>query len=324
MNKTKIILSAIGGVVLVAVLAMAVLTWMSLSAKTAAREGDEESGSDGLDTVMERSRTLSAKKPYPCAASVKQIVSNREEVVAWKESALKLASRGDRPVAATTPAAFKEFIVRDAKRVAALPSASGTFVTEDFDFGPFKDYISGGKMPAESELAALQRKWDDVALVAETLSGCGINRLVGVGFKEAAPAPEANENSNRRGGRRKKAAQKKAVAAEQPAASGQAAYTYDIGFLAKPAALVKSINALSTSERFIVVEDFAFVRPSDIVGLALSGEDKKDAASGAKDEKEAAKGGIVTDPVLDPPLEVKLTVSVYDFKSLEETKEEKK
>jgi len=336
MNKTKIILSVTGGVILVAVLAMAFLTWMSLSAKTAAREGDDESGTDGLETVMERARALSAKKPYPCAASVKQISSNREEVIAWKDAALKLAARGDRPVTATTPAAFKEFIVGDAKRVAALPSASGTLVAADFDFGPFKDYISGGKMPAEAELAGLQRKWDDVSLVAEMLSNCGIVRLTGIAFKTAETATEAKEDNNRKGARRKKPMQKKAAAKDEQAAAGPAAFTYTISFLARPAAFVKSVNALSTSDRFIVVDDFSFVRESDAIALALGDGDKKEAQPArrrrgrrdAREEEEPkaeeAKGGIVTDPVLDPPLAVTMSVSVYDFKSLEETKEEGK
>lgn len=335
MNKTKMILSVTGGIILVAVLAMAFLTWMSFSAKVAAREGDDESGTDGLDTVMERAHTLSAKKPYPCDASVKQISSNRDEIVLWKEDAHKLAARGDRPAVATTPAAFKEFIVGDAKRVAALPSAVGSLVAADFDFGPFKDYISGGKMPADAELAVLQRKWDDVAMVAETLSSCGITRITGIAFKDAAPAPEAREDNSRKGARRKKPSQK-AAKEEQPTA-GPAAFTYVISFLAKPPAFIKSVNALATSERFIVIDDFSFVRESDAIAIALGGGDKKEAqaapaarrrrgrrgaeAEEVKEESEEAKGGIVTDPILDPPLAVTMTVSVYDFRSLEETKE---
>lgn len=42
------------------------------------------------------------------------------------------------------------------------------------------------------------------------------------------------------------------------------------------------------------------------------------------EDKEAAKGGIVTDPLLDAPLKVDLTVTVYDFRSLEEEKTEEK
>ena len=338
MNKTKMILCVTGGVILVAVLAMAFMAWMSFSAKVAAREGDDESGTDGLNTVMERAHTLSAKKPYPCDASVKQISSNREEIVLWKEDALKLAVRGDRPIVATTPAAFKELIVGDAKRVATLPSAAGALVAPDFDFGPFKDYISGGKMPAETELAALQRKWDDVAMVAEVLSSCGITRLTGIAFKDAAPAQDAREDNSRKGARRKKPAQK-ANAKESETPAGPATCTYIISFLAKPPAFVKCINALATSERFVVVDDFSFVRESDTIATALGGGDKKDAQSAptgrrrrgrrseveeAKDETEEAKGGIVTDPLLDPPLAVTMTVSVYDFRSLEETKEAEK
>jgi hypothetical protein len=43
-----------------------------------------------------------------------------------------------------------------------------------------------------------------------------------------------------------------------------------------------------------------------------------------EDKAEDVKGGIVTDPVLDPPLAVTMTVSVYDFKSLEAAKEVEK
>jgi hypothetical protein len=175
--------------------------------------------------------------------------------------------------------------------------------------------------------------------VAETLSSCGIARLTGIAFKDAAPAQDAREDNSRKGARRKKPAQK-ASAKEEQSASGPAVFTYVISFLAKPPAFVKSVNALATAERFIVIDDFSFVRESDVISTALGGGEKKEAqaatsgrrrrgrrgaeAEEAKDEAEEAKGGIVTDPLLDPPLVVTMTVSVYDFRSLEETKEAEK
>lgn len=340
MNRTKTILAATGGVILVAVLAMAYMVWSSFSAKTAAREGDEDSGTDGLDQVMERARSLSSKKPYPCAASVKQIVSNRTTIAAWKEEAFRTASRGDRPQPPTTPAAFKEFIVGDAKRVAALPASGGPLVAADFDFGPFKDYISGGKMPVESELAALQRKWDDVATIAEILSGSGIVRLTGVAFKGAAAAEDAKDDADKgRKNQRKKRAAKRAAAKEEKPASGPLSFSYVITFLARPDALVKCVNDFATTERFVVVDDFSFARETDVIAAALgAGAKKKDAQAAqsprrrrgrraqAEADEEAAEaaeknGGVITDPIADPPLSVSMTISIYDFRSLEETKE---
>ena len=340
MNRTKTILAATGGVILVAVLAMAYMVWSSFSAKTVAREGDEDSGTDGLDQVMERARALSSKKPYPCAASVKQIASNRSEIAAWKDEAFRLASRGDRPQPATTPAAFKEFIVGDAKRVAALPASGGPLVAADFDFGPFKDYISGGKMPVESELAVLQRKWDDVATIAEILSGSGIVRLTGVAFKGAAAAEEAKTDADqgRKNQRKKRAAAKRAAAKEEHPSNGPLSFSYVITFLARPDALVKCVNEFATTERFVVVDDFSFTRETDVIAAALGAGAKKDAQAAqaprrrrgrraqAEVSEETAEGaektgGVITDPIADPPLSVSMTISVYDFRSLEETKE---
>ena len=46
MNKTKVILSATGGTIVVAVLAMAYFVWNSYAAKIAAAEGDEDEGDE--------------------------------------------------------------------------------------------------------------------------------------------------------------------------------------------------------------------------------------------------------------------------------------
>ena len=70
MNKTKMILAGIGGAAGLAVLVLAFLVWQAFSAKTAAIEGDDEEGIDGLETVESRAQGLSRKPVYPCAKSV--------------------------------------------------------------------------------------------------------------------------------------------------------------------------------------------------------------------------------------------------------------
>ena len=333
MNKTKLTLAVSGGVIGLAVLGAAVFAWSAYSAKIAAMEGDEEEGTDGLETVIAQAQTLSRKLVYPCAASVKTIESNRTAVAAWQEEAQKLAVRGDRVFEKSTPAAFKTFIVSDAHRLATLPGAvGGALVKPDFAFGPFKDYIAGGKMPADAQLAEFQRKWDDVATVVEILATSGIAELTDVQFK-AAEEPKAEPKN----ARKNKTAARGAKREAQNAKNAPVDHSYVFTFAAKPVAFVKAINALETCERFITVDGFTFTRGKDAIAEALGGDEKKAEAAAStgrrgrrgrrgaaestpleKMEDAAAKNGIVTDPVLDGPLTVVLNVTVRDFGSLEE------
>ena len=333
MNKTKIILAGIGGAVGLAVLTMAYFTWTSYSAKTAAAEGDDEEGVDGLETVVAKASTLSRKAVYPCAASLAAIESNRATVVAWQKEATELATRGDRVFEKTTPAQFKTDIVNDAKRLAALPGGvAGKLVKPDFAFGPFKDFIAEGKMPAEAQLAELQRRWDDVATVVEILSTNGVTELVDVQFKAVAQDEAKKDRKDR------KPAKDKGKKAAAPGAE-PASYTYVFTFATKPTGFVKVMNALALSERFVAVDDFSFARPKDTLAEELGDGDKKSGAAQASggrrgrrrgpaveekkdEEKKDEKGGIVTDPLLDAPLTVTLTATVCDFRSLEDAKAE--
>ena len=337
MNKSKMILAVTGGVIGVAVLAMAYLVWSAFSAKTAALEGDEET--QGLESVEESARKLMRGKVFPCQKSVDMVKSNEEAVVAWKSEALKLASRGDRPVRKTTTAQFKADMIDEAKRLATLTnSASACIVPSGFTFGPFKDYIAEGKMPTEAKLVELQRQWDDIVLLVEMLARSGISELVDVQFKaktEEAPA----ETQNVRRGQRKNANRNLASAkGGEKDGSGPAAQGYVLTFKTRPLGFVRALNALATCERFVIAEGLAFFREKDILQERLGGGEKQDApaqASGRRRRRGAQAAaekaaedkpkddGIVTDPLLDDPLKVELTVTTYDFRTLEE-KEEKK
>ena len=339
MNKNRLILAVIGGVIAVAVLVAAFLVWQAYSAKVAAREGDEEEGTDGLETVVNRAQTLSRKPIYPCAESVKALKTDREKISEWRTEALRFAARGDRPVDKTTPAAFKTFIVADARRIAMLKGAvNGMLVKPDFTFGPFKDYIAEGKMPPEAQLTEIQRRWDDVTTVAETLSACGIDELTDVAFRDDAAAKEAAEKE---AAQKKKKGPKKGQGkgAKNESSVNPLAYGYTFSFLARPASLIKVVNALTTCERFVVIDSITFERTRDAIAEALGGDEKKNAeaqqqsgrrrrrggrggddaaalALAAGAETAAEKNGIVTDPAVDAPFAAKLSVTVYDFRTL--------
>ena len=333
MNKSKIVLAATGGVIGLAVLVMAFLVWRAFEAKVAATEGDEEN--EGLETVVGNANRLSRKPVYPCAASVEAIASNKASAAAWKDEAFKLASRGDRPLKPMTAAQFKTDMVTEAKRLVGLPGGvQGKIAKPEFTFGPFREYIAEGKMPSESRLPELQRQWDDLTLIVETLSGCGVSELVDIQLKAKA---EEKPDETAAKGKRRPVRNKKSKADEEAAVSAPSAQGYVITFTTRPLGFVKCINAFETCERFCVVEDFTFLRESDVIATALGGGDKKEAAaqqSGGRrrrrgqaevqkaEEGEKPKNGIITDPLLDAPFKVTLTVSTYDFKTLQDAPKE--
>lgn len=328
------ILAVSGGVIGVAVLAMAYFTWSAYAAKVAAIEGDDD-GNDGLETVQAKAQALSRKDVYPCPASVKAIEANAERLTAWRAEAERLAARGDRPVRKMTPAQFKTDLVADAKRLSALPGAvNGVLVKPDFAFGPFRSYIAEGKMPTDAELPEMQRRWSDVQLVVETLAACGVSELVNVDFKAAAEAKDdAPEKPAKKA---RKAPAKKGKAAEAAAARAPSAFSYVFTFATRAPAFVKAVNALGTDERFIVIDGFGFSRATDPVAVALGVGDKRADASraasagrgrrgrrgaaAAEEKKEEAepKNGIVTDPALDAPFTVTMALTVYDFRTMED------
>ena len=342
MNKTKMILAGTGGAIGLVVLVLAFLVWQAFSAKSVALEGDDEEGVVGLESVESRAQSLSRKPVYPCKESLSAIEENLALIEDWRREGLALAARGDKVFDATTPAAFKTFLVGDAKRIAELPGGvAGKLVKPDFAFGPFKDYIVGGVMPEESRIAELQRKWDDVATIACILSKCGVTELVDVQFAEVKKAEETGVQDKRdaRGKRDKRKGSSKSN--NQTIKQSSNSFSYVFTFLARPPAFVCTVNELAATNRFITVDAFTFGRESDAIAEALGGDEKKDAAaassgrrgrrgrrgSGEANQVASAgprdadgtveKNGIITDPLLDAPFKAVMTMSVHDFRSLE-------
>ena len=168
----------------------------------------------------------------------------------------------------------------------------------------------------------------------------GVTELVDVQFKAVATAESADAKDKRgKGDKRKGSAQSNNRTIDNSITS----HSYVFTFAAKPAAFIQTLNELEASERFITVDSFTFARPVDVIAAALGGDDKKSAeaqsagrrgrrgrrgteqpASVAEggDGTGVAKNGLVTDPLKDDPLTVTMTVTVHDFRSLEEEKSE--
>ena len=328
MNKTRIILASTGGVIAVGVLVAAYFLWSAFSKKTAAFEGNEEN--DGLETVVGQVATLMNKKPYPDKANEKKLQANRQAFEDWYQGVRSVAAEGDWLADGDcTPAQFKEMIGRDAKALSNPEKKNpAAIVAPDFAFGPFKDYLAD-KMPARDGLARLQRQWYDITSIIQLLSTNGVIRLTDLQVVEVkAPAAESKSKAK---------AKAKSTAKPEDEEKQPSVETYKLAFQAKPAALVGVIRMLSFQKRFTVVESFGFTRERDAVAEAFGVGEKREASASAggrsrrrraaanedaaKSEEKKSSGGTVFDPETDSVLNVELTVSVYDFRTLEEADE---
>lgn len=320
MNKSKIILASIGGVTLVASLALAYLIWSALA--------DKSEKIDDLESAVATADKLSRLPVYPGPEAIQSLKENVETYETWREDAVKIASAGDMTFEATTPPAFKAFLVDEARRLSSLPGAvDGRIVKDDFPFG-FKDYITGGVLPAQDDLARLQREWHDVSTVVETLAKCGVSEIVDVVMASSAAPVQEEAPSGKKG----KKAKKPVKADEEASDKGPAVTSFVVNYRTRPAGLVKAINAFITSSRFVVVDDFSFVREKDDLAEALGGDVKKQQEAPARgrrgrrgrsaeeevqQEEPAKDSGVVTDPMSASLIRVSMSFSVYDFRSLE-------
>lgn len=321
MNKSKIILASVGGVVGLASLVLAYLVWDALSVK-----GERAADLDGLTSSADR---LTRLPVYPGPAGVKAYGENAATYVTWREDAVRAASAGDMTFEPTTPPAFKTFLVEEAARLSALPGGvDGKLVKPGFSFG-FKEYITGGVLPKTGDLPRLQREWHDVSTVIEALAKAGVVEITDVAMTAPKQVKEADPEESRRDRRRK--ARNSKMKEEKQTGPEPLISTFTIDFLAHPAAFVTAVNAFMTAPRFIVVDTFSFTRETDEVAESLGGGRKKEEATGRrgrrgrraafaeveKKDENAPKKAFFTDPLTAAPLKVKMTFSVYDFRSLE-------
>lgn len=321
MSKNQIVMVAIGGVTLVAAGVLGYLAFDAFSSKAEAVEAG--------DGAKESVRRLLRADVSPDKESELAYKKNADTLAGWTEAALATAAAGDRAVSNDiNPAAFKQKLVDEARALSELEGGvDGKIVKPGFNFG-LPDFVTGDKLPEQEMLPKYQRLWGDIRLVFEMLQECGVAEIVRIepaGVVSAAAQAQQEEKPKAKKGKGKKDAE-----AEKPVYTVE---QYAVDFRAKPAALVKAVNALATAPRFIVVDSMSFAREGDMIAAAL-GEGEKaqgaqpQAAGGRRRRRGAAveetekpaeesedKKGLVNDPAKESPFLVKITLSTYDFGS---------
>lgn len=315
MNRNKIIMAAIGGIALVAVLVFGYLAFAAWSERDETR--------DSVDTERSNANRILSSAIPPTQASLDRINANTKLIADWRGETREQLAAGDLVIDKDSSAtSFKATMAEDARALAKLPGGvEGKIVRDGFDFG-FKSYIIAGDIPTEASLPALKRQWAEIKSMVGLLSACGVVEVQAIEVaaaeeKKAAPTPERPK----KGFGSKKPAQPVEV---KPAFETMA---YTVKFAARPLALVKVLNAFAASEHLMYVEDVSFVREKDMLGEMLGAGKKEQEASGRKrrrprkteeqpaegEGEEIARKGLVTDPQLESPFIVTLKIKTIDF-----------
>ena len=316
LSKNQIVLVSIGAVTVVGAAILGILLVSAFGAKSEAAES--------LESALDRARRLNRGEIAPTTEAIEAIDGNSAALADWTETSRALVAVGDRAInPALNEAAFKQQLVDEARELAKLPgTVDGRLVSPDFTFG-FKDYIAGGVLPEREKLPQLQRQWGDVRSIVMLLAEAGVSQVADIKVLEGASAEPAKE--------KKPAAKRAKKAGDTAVESTISRCRYAVQFHAKPLALVRAFNALVTDGRFFIIDDWSFVRGGDMIADSLSGEkDRKPAASSGRrrrrgqaadaeagEESEAAvvKKGVITDPALEAPFVVTVTLSTCDFGS---------
>ena len=324
-SKNQIVMLSIGGVSLVVLAVLGYLAFDAYSAKSEATESSES------NAAAVRSLLGAAISPDP--ASVAAVNKNRDALAGWTEAAVSTVAAGDRVIDAdVNEAAFKQKLVDEARTLSNLPGGVDGKIMKDVSAFGFPDLVAGDKLPEKAELPRLQRLWGDVCTFVKTLSDCGVIEVVRI---EPGIAKQPQAAAEPKDAKKAKKRKKKDAEDEKPAYADE---KYVVEFRARPAALVKAVNALATCERFIVVETLDFSREGDMIGKALGegtkrssdaeqqssrprrrrrGAAEAELGADAAEQNVAADAGkgVVNDPAKEDPFLVRAIITTYDFGS---------
>jgi hypothetical protein len=309
------------GVLLAAVCAAA--GWFLFTA-VAAKNGAAEERSRAYAELQK----IYQAKVFPNQENIGRVTEDQKTFEAWLANASNLVHKGDLQVAKKTPTSFKQTLQATVRALSDQPGAlQGKMVAPGFNFG-FDQYLGhSDSLPATEHVDRLAVQLAVVEKICTELSAAGILSLKTVArevFETAKPEDAQKEESPRRrrrgdaGGAAPKAAQE----ADLPYYAKQ---RFTVEFQARPVAFIDALNRLAKIDLFTVVAEANVVKSADSLAAFNT---KKDGA-GAKDSAKASAKAvevdlatvphgerIVTDPELEPPVNVKLDIDVYSFEGV--------
>lgn len=308
MNRNKLVMAVIGGTGVAIALVAALVVFMKSSDLEAMR-----------DNIRNNSQACESKRGITRATGMAMDKERKALEAAALEAYYSLTNGA---VVGEVPerTALQKRMHAACDRYKKLPSdSSRKIIADDFSFGPFGEYIKG-TIPSEKETAVLARRWSDVSEMTDMLVQVRATQLLDVKVltkKSDESAADARQNRNRyaRGRNSAKEPVSKYACSEE---------TYELTFLARPAAFVGFMNAVADSRRFIVVDSVRFFQDGDPL-LKMIGADAKEDARKKKENLEVQQDDslnkvCVTDPATTEPFTVTVKVTTMIFAENKEAK----
>jgi len=277
---------------------------------------DAASGrSEAEETLEEENsafRRFNDAPVFPSAASIESVKSNELAWGSWYDAAFALAGRGGRDLPPETPPVFKQRLQSTVRRLQSLPGdVEGKLSLPTFFFGFDKYLGETAALPQVDDIPVLAAQLDFIENFAEMLAESGVREVKSLVRVERKPDEECARHLD-----------------------------YSVSLSTRPAGLIRMLNALAASSRFIVVTGFSFRETADSITprLASEGGAKKDAAArgrgrgrgrgraAAEEEQQVdesrKENRLVTDPSANAVFDVAFTLKVYDFSTPPETEDE--
>lgn len=246
---------------------------------------------------------------FPSAASIESVKSNEMAWSIWYDTAFSLAQRGDKDLPVETPPVFKQRLQSTVRRLQSLSGeVSGKLSQPTFYFGFDKFLGEADALPQAADIPVLAAQLDFIENFAEMLAEAGVMEV-----KSLVCLPQNPEDTE---------------CARH--------FDYKVTFASRPAGIVRTVNALATSTRFISIDGFSFRETADSITPRLASDGKKDEASGGRRGRRGRRGAVVeeekvddsrkenrvvTNPSANAVFDVSMTVKAYDFRTPPETED---
>ena len=263
---------------------------------------------DTLESENSAFRNFNEAPVFPSSASIDSVKSNEMAWGSWYDAAFAIAGRGDKELPSETPPVFKQRLQTTVRRLQGLRGeVDGKLSAPTFFFG-FEKYLGEtDALPQPDDIPTLAAQLDFIEQFSEAMAEAGVREI-------------------------------KSLSCVVPNTEGECArhLDYVVTFSTRPQGLIKALNALAVSSRFVAISDFSFKETADSITPRLSAESSKDStsrgrggrrgrrASAEEEQVDASKkeNRLVTEPAVNSVFDVTMTLKVYDFRQPPEDEDE--
>lgn len=310
-QKQKLIFGVLAGLIVLGVAGIAMMLVQSSGRAAAALEA-RDSAKNQLDTIY--------RSPmFPSPENRKIVEADKVEIEKWLAAVSNRLHQGDVQVNESMTPSMWIKTVEDMRR------KFGTRQTGDnFAYG-FEQYLGAGKLPAQTNVVRLAKQAETIKAIMTELTEAGVVKVTRISrpvFEEADASAQPEQTSSRRGrtarGTQEQAAAKKDDAETVLAGGLALRQRYTVEFTATPSALIDVMNRLMAMPRFVAISDFEIKGPSLRKGPQTAAANSKidPATENAAYKNLPHEARVISDPLLNDPLQIRLDIDVYTFQGV--------